>query len=174
MKISYQWLKRYLDLDASVGELEEVLPLIGFEVDSTERVGLPLLNKVVVGEILSREQHPDADRLGVCEVNIGSGEHLSIVCGASNYKVGDRVPVATVGAKLPGGFFIPTPVGDYNPDWAISFKEGSVKHIYFIAETKGDLSTMKLRGIEDRKIECYGAVNRNGLLRQCEGRSQHI
>ena len=45
-------------------------------------------------------------------------------------------------------------MGDYNPDWAISFKEGSVKYIYFIAETKGDLSTMKLRGIEDRKIEC--------------------
>jgi type III restriction enzyme len=57
-------------------------------------------------------------------------------------------------AKLPGGFVIPTPVGDYNPDWAISFKEGSVKHVYFIAETKGDLSTMKIRGIEDRKIEC--------------------
>lgn len=57
-------------------------------------------------------------------------------------------------AKLPRGFLIPTPVGDYNPDWAISFKEGSVKHIYFIAETKGDMSSLKLRGIEDRKIEC--------------------
>lgn len=70
---------------------------------------------------------------------------------AQKLDVSDEVVVY---AKLPGGFFIPTPVGDYNPDWAISFKEGSVKHIYFIAETKGDLSTMKLRGIEDRKIEC--------------------
>ncbi|MCB1616712.1 MAG: restriction endonuclease subunit R, partial [Pseudomonadales bacterium] len=57
-------------------------------------------------------------------------------------------------AKLPRGFLIPTPVGDYNPDWAISFREGQVKHIYFIAETKGTLSSMELRGIEERKIEC--------------------
>lgn len=57
-------------------------------------------------------------------------------------------------AKLPRGFFIPTPVGDYNPDWAIAFTEGSVKHIYFVAETKGSLSTLQLKGIEDAKIEC--------------------
>ena len=57
-------------------------------------------------------------------------------------------------AKLPRGFLIPTPVGDYNPDWAISFKDGSVKHIYFVAETKGSMSTMKLREIEKTKIEC--------------------
>lgn len=60
----------------------------------------------------------------------------------------------TVYAKLPRGFLIPTPVGDYNPDWAISFKEGSVKHIYFVAETKGSMSSMKLREIERIKIEC--------------------
>jgi len=57
-------------------------------------------------------------------------------------------------AKLPSGFLIPTPVGDYNPDWAISFKEGSVKHIYFIAETKGSMSSMQLRAVEEKKIEC--------------------
>lgn len=57
-------------------------------------------------------------------------------------------------AKLPRGFFIPTPVGDYNPDWAIAFTEGSVKHIYFVAETKGSLSTLQLRGVEEAKIEC--------------------
>lgn len=57
-------------------------------------------------------------------------------------------------AKLPRGFLIPTPVGDYNPDWAISFKEGSVKHIYFVAETKGSMSSMELRAIEHTKIEC--------------------
>lgn len=57
-------------------------------------------------------------------------------------------------AKLPRGFLIPTPVGDYNPDWAISFKEGSVRHIYFVAETKGTMSSMKLREIEQTKIEC--------------------
>ena len=57
-------------------------------------------------------------------------------------------------AKLPRGFFIPTPVGDYNPDWAIAFTEGSVKHVYFVAETKGSLSTLQLKGVEEAKIEC--------------------
>lgn len=57
-------------------------------------------------------------------------------------------------AKLPRGFLIPTPVGDYNPDWAIAFREGSVKHIYFVAETKGSLASMDLRGIEQTKIGC--------------------
>ena len=57
-------------------------------------------------------------------------------------------------AKLPRGFFIPTPVGNYNPDWAIAFKEGTVKHIYFIAETKGSMSSMELRKVEECKIEC--------------------
>jgi len=67
-------------------------------------------------------------------------------------------------AKLPRGFLIPTPVGDYNPDWAISFREGSVKHIYFVAETKGSMSSMELRAIEQTKIECarkfFAEVNR--------------
>lgn len=57
-------------------------------------------------------------------------------------------------AKLPRGFLIPTPVGDYNPDWAISFKEDNIKHVYFVAETKGSMSTMDLRPIEATKIEC--------------------
>lgn len=57
-------------------------------------------------------------------------------------------------AKLPRGFFIPTPVGDYNPDWAIAFNEGSVKHVYFVAETKGSLSTLQLKGAEQAKIDC--------------------
>ena len=66
----------------------------------------------------------------------------------------DTASEVVVYAKLPRGFLIPTPVGDYNPDWAISFKEGSVKHIYFVAETKGTMSSMKLREIEKTKIAC--------------------
>jgi len=66
----------------------------------------------------------------------------------------DASSEVVVYAKLPRGFLIPTPVGDYNPDWAISFKAGSVKHIYFVAETKGTMSSMKLRAIETAKIEC--------------------
>ena len=57
-------------------------------------------------------------------------------------------------AKLPRGFLIPTPVGDYNSDWAISLVEGSVKHIYFVAETKGTMSSMQLRPDEKTKIDC--------------------
>ncbi|MFF0876478.1 type III restriction-modification system endonuclease [Micromonospora aurantiaca (nom. illeg.)] len=63
----------------------------------------------------------------------------------------DEVVVYT---KLPRGFFIPTPVGDYNPDWAIAFREGKVKHVYFVAETKGSMSTLQLKGVEEAKIEC--------------------
>ena len=66
----------------------------------------------------------------------------------------DTSQEVAVYAKLPRGFFIPTPVGDYNPDWAIAFTEGSVKHVYFVAETKGSLSTLQLKGVEDAKIEC--------------------
>ncbi len=67
-------------------------------------------------------------------------------------------------AKLPKGFHIPTPVGNYNPDWAITFKEGTVKHVYFVAETKGSMSSMELREIEKTKIECarkfFDEINR--------------
>ncbi len=66
----------------------------------------------------------------------------------------DTSEEVVVYAKLPRGFFIPTPVGNYNPDWAIAFERQKVKHIYFVAETKGSLSTLQLRGVEDAKIEC--------------------
>ena len=66
----------------------------------------------------------------------------------------DKDKNVAVYVKLPGGFYIDTPVGKYNPDWAIAFYEGSVKHIYFVAETKGDLSTLELRPIESLKIRC--------------------
>lgn len=66
----------------------------------------------------------------------------------------DTSTEVVVYAKLPGSFFIPTPVGNYNPDWAIAFVEGKVKHVYFIAETKGSMSSMELRKIEECKIDC--------------------
>ncbi|MFV8141751.1 type III restriction-modification system endonuclease [Mycolicibacterium senegalense] len=79
----------------------------------------------------------------------------------------DTSKEVAVYAKLPRGFFIPTPVGDYNPDWAIAFTEGTVKHIYFVAETKGSLSSLQLKGVEEAKIECarkfFASVNeKNG------------
>lgn len=77
----------------------------------------------------------------------------------------DTSSEVVVYAKLPRGFAIPTPVGDYNPDWAIAFKEGVVKHIYFVAETKGTMSSLQLREIEQHKIECarrfFDRLNKN-------------
>src|SRR5690606_12067688 len=79
----------------------------GFEVEGVEETGLPDLPNVVVGEVLSRTQHPNADRLSVCRVVVDTcGSEKTIVCGADNYKVGDRVPVALPGAVLPGNFKI--------------------------------------------------------------------
>lgn len=66
----------------------------------------------------------------------------------------DTSAEVTVYAKLPRGFAIPTPVGDYNPDWAIVFNSGKVRHVYFIAETKGSMSKLDLRPIEESKISC--------------------
>jgi len=107
MKVSLNWLKNYVDLDVSVDKICEALPMIGLEVESVETKGLPQIDNLVVGEVLSREQHPNADKLGVCMVKYApDAEPTQIVCGASNYQVGDRVPVALVGAKLPGDFKI--------------------------------------------------------------------
>lgn len=76
----------------------------------------------------------------------------------------DTCTEVVVYAKLPRGFLIPTPVGDYNPDWAVSFKEGSVKHVYFVAETKGSMSSMVLNEIEKTKVKCarkfFDEINR--------------
>jgi len=66
----------------------------------------------------------------------------------------DTSTEVTVYAKLPRGFSIPTPVGDYNPDWAIAFEDGKTKHIYFIAETKGSMSSLELREVEKARIAC--------------------
>lgn len=66
----------------------------------------------------------------------------------------DRATEVCVYAKLPKGFSIPTPVGNYSPDWAIAFHAGTVKHIFFIAETKGTMETLNLRPIEQAKIAC--------------------
>ncbi len=107
MKISLNWIKDYVALEASVEELSRALTLLGLEVEQIIRTGAPLLDQVFVGEVLVRDKHPNADKLSVCQVDLGSaGGVKTIVCGAQNYKVGDRVPVALAGAVLPGNFVI--------------------------------------------------------------------
>jgi type III restriction enzyme len=96
----------------------------------------------------------------------------------------DTSAEVVVYAKLPKGFFIPTPVGNYNPDWAIAFQQGKVKHVYFVAETKGSMSSLDLRKFEEIKIDCarkffakitseqvtYGVVDGYGKLMELVGR----
>jgi phenylalanyl-tRNA synthetase beta chain len=104
MKFSLRWLRHYTDLTVPVPQMFEQLTLAGTEVEHVAVTGVqsPL---VVVAQILSSVQHPNADRLSVCQVNDGQGTR-QIVCGAKNYKIGDKVPLALPGAKLPGDFTI--------------------------------------------------------------------
>ena len=110
MKISYNWLKNYINLDPvehSPEVLQEVLPLLGFDIEEIEKLGPPQLSNVVVGQVLEFGQHPDADRLRCCKVSTGKeGEVHDIVCGAKNFVQGDHVMVALPGAVLPGNFKI--------------------------------------------------------------------
>ncbi len=100
MRLSYQWLSEYLDLPP-VEEVARRLTAVGLEVEAVARRGEGLAG-VVVARIVASERHPAADRLSITRVDAG-GEPLQVVCGATNYRVGDLVPLATVGAVLPGG-----------------------------------------------------------------------
>lgn len=99
MKISYNWLQEFIDLDLSPEELADKLTLIGLEVEEIEEFG-STLEGVIVGEVLETKAHPNADRLKVCTVDLGD-EKVQIVCGANNVAAGQKVPVATVGSTLP-------------------------------------------------------------------------
>ncbi|HEY7726353.1 MAG TPA: phenylalanine--tRNA ligase subunit beta [Anaeromyxobacteraceae bacterium] len=101
MRISMKWLAEYVD-PPGPEELARRLTAVGFEVEAVERLG-QALDGVVAARILSAEPHPGADRLSVTAVDRGDGRPLQVVCGARNWSVGDVVPLATVGAVLPGG-----------------------------------------------------------------------
>src|SRR5512134_740104 len=100
MKFSENWLRTLVNPPLSTRELAEAVTMSGVEVEGIEPVALPF-DRVVAGEVLKVERHPDADRLTVCQVNAG-GPTLTIVCGAPNVAAGIRVPVAVPGASLPG------------------------------------------------------------------------
>lgn len=105
MKFTYNWLKQYVDCDWSPQELAEKLTFAGIEVENAATVGGGASEQVVVCQILSSEKHPNADKLTVCRVTDGKAER-QIVCGAKNYKVGDKVPLALPGVILPNGMTI--------------------------------------------------------------------
>jgi hypothetical protein len=106
MKISLNWLSQYIDLSGlSVDEMSDMLTFAGIEVEDIRQQGVDS-PYVVVARVAAAEQHPQADRLKVCQVDVGDGTLHQIVCGAQNYKVGDKVPCALPGAVLPGNFEI--------------------------------------------------------------------
>src|SRR3984893_11376410 len=105
MKFSVNWLREFVDLPNKIDNLAELLTLAGVETKGIETRGVKI-DKVIVAQITASSRHPNADRLSVCEVEDGSGTKRQIVCGAKNYKVGDKVPLALPGAKLPNGLEI--------------------------------------------------------------------
>ena len=102
MKFSVNWLREFADLPKNPEDIAELLTRAGIEIKKIETRGANVEN-VIVSQITASSRHPNADRLTVCEVDDGSGTKRQIVCGATNYKVGDKVPLALPGAKLPNG-----------------------------------------------------------------------
>ena len=117
MNISYNWLKNYLDLNLPAEEISQLLTDTGLEVEGVEEIESVKggLKGIVIGEVITKIQHPNADRLSVTTVDIGTAELLQIVCGAPNIAVGQKVPVATVGTLL------------YDGDESFKIKKGKIR-----------------------------------------------
>jgi len=105
MNLSTRWLREWVNPDVSDEALAEKLTMVGLEVDGIAPVAPPF-DGVVVGQVVSCEKHPDADKLSLCQVNIGQDDNLQIICGAPNVRQDLKVVVATVGSKLPRGLKI--------------------------------------------------------------------
>ena len=104
MKVPVSWLREYVSFDMPPRELGELLSMTGTKLEAVDRIGVPAGAELFrVGRVISREQHPDADRLSLCTVDVGDGEPRQIVCGATNFDAGATVGVALPGATLPDG-----------------------------------------------------------------------
>src|SRR5262245_44506436 len=101
MKVPYSWLADWVGIPWDAAELGSRLTMAGFELDGLEPAAPPF-TEVFVAQIVSAERHPQADKLQVCRVSIGTGEPLQIVCGAANARAGLKSALAVVGAQLPG------------------------------------------------------------------------
>src|SRR6516164_2393093 len=99
MKVTYNWLKQYVEFDWSPEELAERLTMLGIEVEGVQKLGGEFQG-IVVAQVITRDKHPNADKLSLCRVNDGQGER-QIVCGAQNFKAGDKVALILPGATLP-------------------------------------------------------------------------
>ena len=105
MLVSYNWLKQYTNVEDNANALAEKITRGGIEVEGVEYLAEEI-SGVVVGYVESKEKHPDAEKLNVCQVNVGEEENLQIVCGAPNVEAGQKVVVALSGAMMPSGLLI--------------------------------------------------------------------
>jgi phenylalanyl-tRNA synthetase beta chain len=133
MKVTLNWLKQYVDFSWSPEELGEHLTMLGIEVEGIKKIGGEFQG-VVVAQILASDKHPNADKLSVCKVADGKGER-QIVCGAKNFKVGDKVPLALPGTTLP------TPAGSA----PFTIKVGKIRNV----ESQGMMCSPKELGLAD-------------------------
>ena len=134
MKVTLNWLKQYVDFNWSPEELTERLTLLGIEVEGVQKLGGEF-DGIVVAQVITRDKHPNADKLSLCRVNDGNGER-QIVCGAQNFMAGDKVPLI-----LPGAFLPPKP-GDKEP---FSIKVGKIRGV----ESHGMMCSPKELGLAD-------------------------
>jgi phenylalanyl-tRNA synthetase beta chain len=134
MQFSERWLRSFVDPPLATDELARLLTMSGVEVETCRPVAPPF-SGVVVGQVRSVQKHPNADRLTVCSVNVGTGEPLSVVCGAPNVVAGMKAPVALVGAKLPGA----------SPGEPLVIKATSMRGV----ESRGMLCSARELGLSD-------------------------
>jgi phenylalanyl-tRNA synthetase beta chain len=146
MKVTLNWLKQYVDFNWSPEELTERLTMLGLEVEGVQKIS-GAFDGIVVAQVVTRDKHPNADKLSLCRVNDGKGER-QIVCGAQNFKAGDKVPLILPGASLP-----PKP-GEKEP---FTIKVGKIRGV----ESHGMLCSHEELGLDP---EAIGHKKEDGLL----------
>ncbi len=134
MQFSENWLRTLVDPKLSTGELAHLLTMSGLEVEDCDDVAPPFRG-VVVGQVMKTEKHPNADKLKVCQVDVGAGQLLGIVCGAPNVAEGMKVPCAIVGARLPGA----------SPDQPVEIKAATMRGV----ESRGMLCSARELGLSE-------------------------
>jgi len=134
MQFSEKWLRTLVDPPLTTDALAHLLTMSGLEVEQCASVAPPF-SGVVVGRVLSVEKHPDADKLTVCRVDVGSGQPLGIVCGAPNVVAGMKAPCALVGARLPGA----------SADKPLEIKAATMRGV----ESRGMLCSARELGLSD-------------------------
>lgn len=172
MRISLNWLKEFVDISLSPEELAKTLTIGGFEVEEIED-RRRLADGVVVGKVVTREPHPDADKLSICQVDIGAAELSTIVCGAKNVRADIFVPVATLGTCLPAVDLKlkPTKLRGVNSSGMICSlselgleKDSDGIHIFEQADLKPGMDVRPLLGLDDVVLDLTATANRADAL----------